>query len=484
LKGCVEVTIEIPGFEVVKNWDAKTQQKALEVIKRRTSPDREAWYCDRGRSCDGKPHEGFDYKHARGDQWPPVGTWDYWLIMSGRGSGKTRTGSEWVRTISSKVDRIALIGRRGVDVRATMIEGESGLIYACERAGVDFEWEPSKKEFHFGNGSTAYGFSAEEPASLRGPQFGAAWLDEPAHMDLIEEVWAMLLYGLRLPGLPGGAKALLTTTPLPTPWVKKMWKDPLTARVRVNTAINEDNLDEGYIRRVILPKRGTREGRQELEGMILEDVDGALWKMSMITHAPMDFEIDKLARIVVYIDPAGSKNKRSDETGIVVAGIAAGTCWVLEDATGKYTPNGWANRAIDLYQKYNADAIGAEHNFGGDMVQATIENALKERGEFARIIVSRAMKSKKSRAEPVVGLYEQKRVIHMQGADLADLEEEMTTWIPGKGDSPNRVDAMVWAITELAKPEGITTIASPVGKGSMNAGRYRDEYRMNWRGRQ
>jgi phage terminase large subunit-like protein len=410
------------------------------------------------------------------------------MIMSGRGSGKTRTGSEWTRTISNRVERIALIGRRGVDVRATMIEGESGLIYACERAGVEYEWEPSKKEFHFLKGgeiySTAYGFSAEEPASLRGPQFGAAWLDEPAHMDLIDEVWSNLLYGLRLPGLPGGAKALLTTTPLPTPWVKKLWKDELTARVRVSTSVNEDNLDEGYIRRVILPKRGTREGRQELEGMILEDVEGALWTMKMIHHEPMDFSIDQMTRIVVYIDPAGSKNKRSDETGIVVAGIVGGTCWVLEDATGKYTPNGWALKAIELYQKYHADAIGAEHNFGGDMVRTTIENALKEKGEFARIIVSRAMKSKKSRAEPVVGLYEQGRVLHLQGAELADLEEEMTTWIPGKGDSPNRVDAMVWAITELAKPEGVTAIASPVGRGSMNAtGRYRDEYRSTWRGR-
>ena len=471
---------EITDLEIVKQWDAKSQARAMEAIKRRTNPNNQAWYCDRGRTCDGKPHEGYEYKHARGDQWPPPGEWDYWMIMSGRGSGKTRTGAEWVRTISSRVNRIALIGRRGTDVRATMVEGESGLIYVCERAGIEYEWEPSKREFHFANGSTAYGFSAEEPASLRGPQFGAAWLDEPAHMDLIDEVWSNLLYGLRLPGLPGGAKALLTTTPLPTPWVKKLWRDPQTAQVRVSTSVNEENLDEGYIRRVILPKRGTREGRQELEGMILEDVEGALWTMKMINHAPRDVEMN---RVVVYIDPAGSKNKRSDETGIVVAGIAAGTTWILEDASGKYSPNGWANKAIDLYVKWNADAIGAEHNFGGDMVRTTIENALAERKIFARVLISRAMKSKKSRAEPVVGLYEQGRVIHAQGSDLASLEEEMTTWIPGKGDSPNRVDAMVWAVTELAKPEGTTAIASPVGRGQMAPGRYRDEYRHNWRGR-
>jgi phage terminase large subunit-like protein len=447
----------------VANWSAADKKRALEVARARANPERKAWYCTRGRICDGKPHKGFEYPHARGDQWPPREIdWLTWLILSGRGSGKTRTGSEWVRTITKYVPRIALIGRRGPDVRGTMVEGESGLIAVCERAGVDYDWQPSKKEFTFGNGAKAFGYSAEEPDTLRGPQHGAAWADEPAHFDLIEEVWDNLLFGLRLPGLPGGAKILATSTPVPSKWVKATKADRKTIHISVPTYINLDNLDPTFRQNILDKYEGTRKGKQELMGQVLNDVEGALWNDTMFQKAEVGFDWHDCERIVVAIDPAGTKNKRSDETGIVVVGLYRGCYYVLHDATGKYTPNDWANKAIDLHESYEADCILAEKNYGGDMVKATIDNALKERKIIARVKVATAQKSKKLRAEPVVGLYEQQKVKHY--GNCADIEDEMCTWIPGKGDSPNRVDATVWAIGELAGEVGETSIASPVGR--------------------
>lgn len=442
-----------------EQWSPEARERVHEAVKDILEGRRRAWYCTtKGRNCDGKPHEGYPYPHARGDQWPPVGQeWLVWFLSGGRGSGKTRTGAEYTRRMSEKVGRMALIAPTGADVRDTMIEGESGLQYVCVLAGAPGHYEPSKRRFTFANGCIATTFSAEEPDRLRGPQHGYAWLDEPAHMPLINEVWDNLLFGLRLGQRP---HVTLTTTPLPTKWVKERQKEPTTRLVRVSTYANIDNLAPTYRETIVKRYEGTRKGKQELEGMILQDVEGALWREEIL-HREVGVLPEDMDRIVVALDPAGTSGKRSDETGIIVAGIRGENGYVFEDASGKYTPAGWSKKALDLYEKYQANAIIAEVNFGADMIREVIMRAVPANDIPPRFIETRAMKNKKLRADPIVGLYEQTRIFHI--GDTADLEDEMLTWVPGQGESPNRVDALVWAVTELMKPGGETTVASPAG---------------------
>jgi len=445
--------------EEFKKWPVAAQQKALSMLEAKKGPPR-IWYCTRGRICDGQPHDGADYPHARGDQWPPEGIdWAFWLAVSGRGSGKTRTGAEWLRKMSHRVPRMAMVGRRGTDVRGTMVEGPSGLIYVCERAGMSFTWEPSKKEFTFGNGAKVFGFSGEEPDSLRGPQFGLAWLDEPAHMPLIEAVWDMLLLGLRLDGVPGGAKALVTSTPLPIKWLKTLMADPKSRVVRVSTYANLSNLDPTFRDNILSRYEGTRLGRQELHGEVLADIEGALWTWDLIEEARVEPEdlfafARTMDRIVVGIDPAGTSRRKSDETGIVVVGKKDGHMYVLADASGHHTPERWARRACDLYDLWDADAIVVENNYGGEMVKSTLDNISK----YPRVKEVNSTRGKLIRAEPVFAQYEQGKVHH--AGPLTDLETQLTEWIPGKGSSPDRLDALVHAITELsdhARPATLTT---------------------------
>lgn len=464
-----------PGYdpEAFKNWTPEAQAQALEMLKQQQD-GRRIWFCRRGRKCDGKAHDGANYPHARADQWPPPGLdWFVWLVISGRGAGKTKTGSEWLRKMSEHVERAAMIGRRGVDVRQTMVEGDSGLIRACERAKVPYEWAPSKREFTFHNGAKVFGYSGEEPDSLRGPQHGIAWLDEPAHIAQIQDVWDNLLMGLRLDGVPGGSKVLCTSTPLPTKWLKALIADPLTRTVRVSTYANLDNLDPNFRRTVIARYEGTRLGRQELHGEVLADVEGALWNFDMIvpyrigsrlpdgTPEPLERLIPQMDRIVIGLDPAGTSKKRSDETGIVVVGRSGGEFYVLADHSGKYTPSGWARKAADLYEHWQANAIVAENNYGGEMVKSTLQN--ERVTAYVKEVNSR--RGKLIRAEPVVSLYEQGLVHHAATLESVaeGLEEQMTEWIPGKGDSPDRVDALVHALTDLASDRGESEIATATG---------------------
>lgn len=441
-------------IERTKHWDPRDQERAARELAKIRDTKIEHWYCNLARKCDGKPHEGYPYKHARADQWPPPGTdWFVWFIMSGRGTGKTRSGANWVRKMSKYTGRIALVGRRGPDVRQTMIEGPSGLVRTCELAGERYDWKPALKEFTFENGAKAFGYSGEEPDTLRGPEHGAAWLDEPSHMPLIKDVYSNLLLGLRVPGVPGGAKILCTSTPLPNEWTKEISARGSTRLIRVPTSINIENLDRAYLENVIGMWDGTRLGRQELEGMILEDVEGSLWKNDMIVRRQVNFE--DMERIVIGVDPAGTANRRSDETGIVIVGRKGREGYVLHDATDKYSPQGWAEKIDRLYRDYKADAVVVETNFGGDMVKQN----LTQFGSAARIMEKRATRGKDVRAEPVVGLYEQKRMFHVDG--LAKLENEMTTWVPNVGASPNRVDALVWATMELFQNHGESTFVSP-----------------------
>lgn len=415
-----------------------------------------AWYCTRGRHCDGQPHKGYPYPHARGDQWPPEGeNWFSWFLSGGRGSGKTRTGAEYTRRMSERVGRIALIAPTGADVRDTMIEGESGLQFVCALAGQKIHWEPSKRRVTFPNGCIATTFSSEEPDRLRGPQHGFAWLDEPAHYPNSKEVWDNLLFGLRLGRRP---HVVLTSTPIPTPWVRQMQSDPMTKVVRVSTYANINNLAPNFRELVVAQYEGTRKGRQELYGELLLDVEGALWDAEWLHHVQ---NVPDLDRIIVSIDPAGTANRRSDETGIIVAGRRGNEAYIIDDASGKYSPQGWAERALSLYKKHEADAIVVEKNFGGDMVKDVIVRTEMGKALSPRVIMKQAQRAKALRAEPVVALYEQGRVFH--AGDQSGLETEMLSWIPGQGDSPNRVDAMVWAVSELMNATGLGRIRSARG---------------------
>lgn len=446
--------------EATRLWTAAAKERALNEYRARISADRKVWYClDPNRSCDGQPHGRYNYPHARADQWPPEMQFFVWALVGGRGSGKTRSGAEYIRKMSEKTPRIALVAPTSADVRDTMILGESGLQAVFAHSGKEILWQPSKRLVTFPNGAQAKAYSGEEPERLRGPQHGCAWLDEPAHIPAIEDVWSNLLLGLRLGKAPTIA---VTTTPRPTKWMKELLKDPTTVSSRVSTYANLSNLADTFAATVLKKYEGTRLGRQELHGEILEDVEGALWNNEMILYVDDDITVADMERIVVAVDPAGSQGQKSDETGIIVVGKIGQRAYVIADYTGKYSPNGWAKKVIKAYKDFQADAIVAEKNYGGEMVESNIRNELKLQLEEARILVKTATRGKKLRAEPVVGLYEQKRVQHFHG--LAKLEEEQLQWIPGEGHSPNRVDALVWGVDELIKPDAELKIATPKGR--------------------
>jgi len=411
---------------------------------------------------DGTPLDEWMFPHARVDQRPPrwAGDWLTFLMRGGRGSGKTRTGSEVTNRVATSgvTSRLILIAATGPDLRDTMVEGESGIL-ACSAPGKRPDWEPSKKRLTWPNGAIGQGFSAEEPDRLRGPQSGFVWADEPSHWDLVERCWENMLYGLRLGKDP---KVVATSTPKPTVWTKATIKAEDTVDRVVSTYANLHNLADTYRKRVVSRFEGTRRGQQELFGELLEDVEGALWKQEMIHWID---EAPHLRRIVVAVDPAGTANKRSDETGIIVIGIGYDKhLYVLEDLTGKYSPNGWANKVIDATIKWSADAIVAEKNYGGDMVKSTIENSAEKKDEVVRVILVTSRRGKELRAEPIVGLYEKNPpvVYHVgERGDLLKLEEEMLSWVPHEGSSPNRVDALVHGATSLYKNIQPVSVGNP-----------------------
>jgi phage terminase large subunit-like protein len=444
-----------------QNWKPEYQQRALDLLRERSSYEWRAFVC-RVPECDGNPHEGFEWQHARSDQRPPRWSddWLTWLLKGGRGSGKTRTGAETTHRVAERVPRILLVAPTSYDLRETMVEGVSGIL-ATAAPGKRPLWEPSKKKLTWPNGCIAQGFSAEEPDRLRGPEHGFAWADEPAHWDLAQACWDNMLLGLRvkrgLNGKPLKPKVVATTTPKPTAFMKTLIKDKRTVTHTVSTYANLINLAPTFRDTILERYEGTRTGRQELHGEVLEDVEGALWNWEMFHHI---LEPPPMARMVVGVDPAGSTNKKSDDTGIITVGIShAHDLYVFADATGKYSPAGWAGRANAEYETFKADAIVPEKNYGGDMVRHTLETSGYS---GARIILAESRRGKELRAEPIVALYEKGRVFHVgRPGDLAELEEEQTTWVPGEGPSPNRVDALVHACTELAKVVLPAQIASP-----------------------
>lgn len=450
----------LPGLDDFRNWKPEHQQRALELLREFETSSWKPFYCP-DPTCPGNPHSGWGWEHARPDQRPPRWS-DDWLTLlmsGGRGSGKTRTGSEISHQVSNHTPSIALIAATGPDLRDTMVEGDSGIL-ACSPPGKRPLWEPSKKRLTWPNGCVALGYSAEEPDRLRGPNKGFIWGDEPAHWPLVKDVMDNALLGLRvkwtLDHKPWKPKVVLTTTPKPTPWLRELIADPQTVVHRVSTYANIQNLADTYRDTVLKRFEGTRAGRQELYGELLEDVEGALWQWDMFLRAD---EHPDLVRIIVSVDPAGSTNNRSDDTGIIVMGIDAHDhIWVLEDATGKYSPGVWGDKVAYLSEKWAADKVVAEKNYGGEMVERVIEKA-DWVGPPLRVKLVDSRRGKALRAEPIVALYERDQVTHV--GDLASLEDEQTSWVPGEGASPNRVDALVHGATHLARLAMPAMVADP-----------------------
>lgn len=380
--------------------------------------------------------------------------WTTWLILGGRGAGKTRLGAEWVRALvhagspytASRHRNIALVGESEHDVREVMIEGPSGLLRTSPRAQRPL-WTSSRKRLEWGNGAVAHAFSAEDPESLRGPQFDAAWCDELAKWRHADATFDMLQFGLRLGARP---RQLITTTPRPIPLIKRLVADPRTAVTRAGTHANAAHLSPRFLEEVVGRYAGTRLGRQEIDGEIIEDRPDALWTRAVIEASRMAAP-PPLARIVVGIDPPASSRAGADACGIVAAGRAEdGTIYVLEDATAAgLSPAGWAAKAVALYRRLHADTLVAEVNQGGDMVRAV----LREVDPAAPVKTVHATRGKWLRAEPVAAMYAQGRVKHVD-PPLEQLEDQMCDFGLGglsAGGSPDRLDALVWAVTELTR---------------------------------
>jgi phage terminase large subunit-like protein len=381
---------------------------------------------------------------SRVEQRAPPGDWRIWLLLAGRGFGKTRAGAEWLReqVETARAGRVALVAPTAADARDVMIEGESGLLrIAPERNRPTYE--PSKRRLTWPNGAIATAYSAEEPDRLRGPQHDAAWCDEIAAWRH-EASWDMLMFGLRLGADP---RCVVTTTPRPGRLLRMLVKDPHVAVTRGSTFDNREHLAPAFLDAIVKRYHGTRLGRQELLAELLEDAPGALWSRDAIERGGIAVA-PALSRIVVAIDPAVTSGAESDETGIIVAGSDDnGHGYVLDDLSGRFAPHEWARRAIAAYHGHHADRIVAEINNGGEMVEATLR-VIDPHASYRAVHASRG---KAMRAEPVAALYEQGRIHHV--GRLPQLEDQMCnfTGVAERAGrpSPDRVDALVWAITDL-----------------------------------
>lgn len=401
---------------------------------------------------------------ARTEQLPPDGEWLTWMFLAGRGAGKTRSAAEWIIERAKTPNlRLALVGRTPADVRDVMVEGESGIM-VCGR-GMNIQYEPSKRKLTFPNGTIAMTYSAEVASQLRGPQHHYAWADEASSWtdapkgDSLDTAWNNLMLGLRLGTAP---QVMVTTTPKPNRLTKDILGRKSTTITRGSTYDNLDNLATSFRQQVLDSYEGTRLGRQELLGELLEDVEGALWTNQMLESALVE-EVPTMQRIVVAVDPSGGDGEGNDEQGIVVAGKGIdGFYYVLADRSCKLTPQGWASRAVGAYNEFSADKLVAEKNFGGDMVKAVIAQ-IDKNISFKMVTASRG---KVQRAEPIAALYEQGKVRHVYG--LQDLEAQMTGWTPEDGTSPDRMDALVWAMTELASGRAPIGNAPVISIGQSN----------------
>ncbi len=384
-----------------------------------------------------------------GKQLPPGGeAWRSWLILGGRGAGKTRAGAEWVRAqalglwpeTGPRSERIAIVGPTFDEARLVMIEGKSGLL-AIHEDDERPVYEPSKRLLTWRNGSIAQVFSADDPDGLRGPQFDAAWCDELGKWKHAEAAWDMLAFALRLGTNP---RVVITTTPRPSALLKRLLADAATAVTRTRTADNRAHLARSFWKDVQARYGGTRLGRQELDGELIDDDPDALFQRGLIEQGRVR-QTPELLRIVVAVDPPASHGRKSNACGIICVGLGDdGLAYVLEDCTmNGARPSQWANRVVALYHGRNADRVVAEVNQGGAMV----EQVLREVDESLSFRAVHASQGKRARAEPVAALYEQGRVRH--AGVFPELEDEMCSAIRAGLKSPDRLDALVWAVTDL-----------------------------------
>ncbi len=392
---------------------------------------------------------------ARPDQLPGDDDWRGWLILTGRGWGKTRTAAEFVRSRveQGKARRVALVNDTAADVRDVMIEGPAGILSVCPPWDRP-TYEPSRRQLTWPNGAVAKCYAAEAPELLRGPEHDLAWADEPAKWKNLRKkdnnggtAWSNLMFGLRVGDHP---RWVATTTPRGLVFVKDLLQRANVHVTRGSSHDNRANLADDWYDDVIAPYEGTRLGRQEIGGEVLTDVPGALWTLSSIDEPRVPSSaVPLLDRLVIAVDPSGSGNPESDEVGIVAAGLGRdGHGYVLCDGSDHLSPSEWSSRAVELYRSMKADRILGEVNFGGDMVEHTVNVAAKDIGVTVAYSAVWASRGKAIRAEPVSALYTQKRVHHV--GSFPKLENEMTTWVPGSGQrSPNRLDALVFALTNL-----------------------------------
>ena len=380
---------------------------------------------------------------SRDTQAPPPGLQRTWLLSGGRGAGKTRAGAEWVRwaVLAVGYRRVALVGQSLSAVREVMIEGPSGLLATSSEIDRPV-WQPSRHRLEWKNGAVAYAFSAEDPESLRGPQFDLAWCDEAGAWGKGEAVWDNLQLGLRLGPCP---LAMVTTTPRATALIRRLKADPGTVETRTATAENAANLSPGFLGWMTAAYGGTAMGRQELEGHFIDDPEGALFLRSQIDALRVAAAPEGLDDCIVAVDPCISARPGADACGIILAGVKDGTGYVMGDMSAPgLAPHVWAGRAAGLAEAAGASCILAEANQGGDMVAEMLR--LTGTGVPVRLVTARL--GKRGRAGPVAAMYAQGRVHHAGHFDM--LEDQMCRFgTAEEAGSPDRVDALVWALWAL-----------------------------------
>jgi len=388
----------------------------------------------------------YDWRNfwARPSQLPPPGDWRTWLILSGRGWGKTRVGAEWVRESVRQFELVNMIAATADDARDIMIQGESGILRICPDDERPI-YKSSQRRLEWPNGAKSLIFTADEPERLRGKQHMRLWCDEAAAWRY-PEAWDQAMMGLRLGSDP---RVVVTTTPRPVRIVRELMASPTTVITRGSTFDNADNLAPAFMQQIISRYENTRLGQQELLGMVLDDTPGSLWNRNQIVYR--DARVASMQRIVVAIDPAVTSDpEKSDETGIIVAGRGIdGNAYIFEDLSCILSPEGWAGRAVNAYREFGADRIVAEVNNGGDLVEMVIRT--HDRSVSYKAV--HASRGKRVRAEPIAALYEQGKVFHTKA--FPTLEDQQCAFVPDNYDgSPDRVDALVWALTELMLSPG------------------------------
>lgn len=389
-------------------------------------------------------------------QLPPQGNWKTWVILGGRGAGKTRAGAEWIRSEvegarpldPGRSKRVALVAETYDQARDVMIFGDSGLM-ACSPPDRRPKWEVTKRRLVWPNGAVAQAYSASDPEALRGPQFDCAWVDELAKWKKAEATWDMLQFGLRLGEAP---RQVVTTTPQNIKVLRDILTRPSSVMTKASTTANRAFLAKSFLDEILEKYAGTRLGRQEIEGELLSDRQGALWSVAALETAVVG-DVPPLDRIVVAVDPPVTGHAASDDCGIIVAGVKTTglpTDWqayvLADESVAGASPQAWAEAAIAAYHTYGANRLVAEVNQGGDLVETVIRQA----DPLVSYRAVRASRGKVARAEPVAALYEQGRVKHRPGLGVleAQMGEMTARGYLGKG-SPDRVDALVWALSDL-----------------------------------